>query len=167
MILFVACLWFSNLIWSFLIISIQFEAKITPQIFEITKWVKMDEVTSYLLYSLRAWGNFYILKQGLRKLQNSGGAIISRPCKFWRCQWPLMYWFSENLGGQWHPWHPRFRRPCKNAAFLTKKNKCTCSLKWLHELQHEILVSWLFLSLWESLCLQALQCISRAGMARQ
>ena len=52
MILFVACLWFSNLIWSFLIISIQFEAKITPQIFEITKWVRMDEVTSYLLYSL-------------------------------------------------------------------------------------------------------------------
>ena len=27
----------------------------------------------------------------------------------------------------------------------------TCSLKWLDKLQHEVLVNWLFLSLWESL----------------
>ena len=30
----------------------------------------------------------------------------------------------------------------------------TCSLKWLDELQHEVLVSWLFVSLWESLSIK-------------
>ena len=52
MILLVAFIWFSSLIWFFLMISICVEAKWIPSMLKITEWVKMVEVTSYLLYSL-------------------------------------------------------------------------------------------------------------------
>ena len=78
MILFVACIWFSSLIWSFLMITFQVEAWATTHMLEITKWVKMGELTPYHLFSLC---NIELLEVAIHWL------AILNICYSRRCWW--------------------------------------------------------------------------------
>ena len=62
--------------------------------------------------------------QARRKVKKFGGAssnvviIIYLPC------WNRVNWSAENWGCQWHPWHPRLRRPwwCVGFSFTLYTN---------------------------------------------
>merc|ERR1711990_778900 len=49
--------------------------------------------------------------QGWRKVQNSGGATDTDNSEIWGGHERPLLFNSENLGGPWPPWPPRFRHP--------------------------------------------------------
>ena len=62
--------------------------------------------------------------QARRKVKKFGGASSNVVIIIYLSCWNRVNWSAENWGCQWHPWHPRLRRPwwCVGFSFTLYTN---------------------------------------------